>query len=119
AVQALRAQTPAVEPEVRVGPRRRGQPVGDGDRRAAAREALEGTRQAGLGGRIDGTGGFVEHETRRVGDVGAGQGDELALPGRQVLAAFADAGVDAVREAVDPAVEAEVDEGEAHVLVRG
>ena len=48
--------------------------------------------QPPLGGRVDGAGRLVEHQQVGVGDVGAGDGDELPLPRRQRLAPLPDVG---------------------------
>ena len=50
---------------------------------------VQGALQAHLGGGVDGRGGLVEHEQVRVGEVGPGQRDQLALAGRQRLPALA------------------------------
>ena len=50
-------------------------------------------------GRVDGAGGLVEDQQVGVGEVGAEQRDELPLAGRQRLAALADPGVEAARQA--------------------
>ena len=48
---------------------------------------------------VDVGGRLVEHEDPRVGDERAGEGDQLALAGRQLHAALADLGVVAVLSA--------------------
>ena len=60
-------------------------------------QPLEGPADPHLERRVDGAGGLVEDQQVGVGQVGAQQGDQLALAGRQRLAALADAGVEAAR----------------------
>ena len=52
-----------------------------------------------LGVQVDVRRGLVEHEDARVGDQRAGEGDELALAGRELDAALADLGVEPVAAA--------------------
>ena len=68
----------------------RGQAVGDDDRRAAGQQAPQARLDPRLGVDVDVGGGLVEHEDARVGDERAGEGDELALAGRELDAALAD-----------------------------
>ena len=64
-------------------------------------------REIRLGERVDRRRRLVEHEHVGIGHTGAQQGHELPLPGRQRLAALADAGHQPVAQAVDPVVEPE------------
>ena len=89
-VVAVLDEPAVVEHEHPVGARRRRQAVGDGDRRAPLGEVAEGARDAHLGERVDRRRRLVEDEHVGVGDAGPQQGDELALAGRQLLAALAD-----------------------------
>ena len=66
-----------------------GEPVGDGDRGAAAHQPLQGPADPHLQGRVDRAGGLVEHQQVGVGEVGPQQRDQLPLPRRQRLAALA------------------------------
>jgi hypothetical protein len=52
-------------------------------------------------GHVQVRGGLVEDEQGRAGQPGAGEGDQLALAGRQEGAALADLGVEALREGTD------------------
>ena len=79
-----------------------GHPVRDRDRRAPAGQPVERGGDAHLERRVDGAGGLVEHEQVGVGQLRPHQRHELALPGRQRLAALADPGVEA-RPAARPA----------------
>ncbi len=79
-------------------------PLAEPDQRVAQ-------RPLGLG--IDRAGGLVEDEQPRVGQLGPGQRDELALADRQALAPLADLGVEAVGQAGQPPVEAEAHERRA------
>jgi hypothetical protein len=81
-----------------------GQPVGDDDGGPARAQALEGVGDAGLAGRVQVGGGLVQDQQGRVGDPGPGEGDQLALPGRQQRAPLADLGVVAVGQAGDDLV---------------
>ena len=74
---------------------RGGQPVRDRHRGPAAGHRVQRPLQPHLGGRVDRAGRLVEHQQVRVGDVGAGQRDQLPLPDRQRLAALADPGLQA------------------------
>ena len=82
-----------------------GQPVGDGGAVRPSVSPLDGVAQRHLGGRVDRRGGLVQDQAARVGQVAAGQGDQLALAHRQVVAALADPGVHALRQPVDPAAQ--------------
>ena len=82
-----------------IGQRDGGRPVGD-DERGALRHHL-GQRVADLVllGRVDRGGGVVEDQDAGVGQDGPGDGDALALPARERVAALADLGGVAVRAA--------------------
>ena len=69
--------------------------------------------------RVDGRGGLVEHEQVGVGEVGPGEGDELPLPRRHRLAALPDVGGQTLRQRRQPRVEAELGQGEQHVVLGG
>ena len=64
-----------------------------------------GERALGFG--VDRARGFVEHEQSGVAELGARQGDELALAHRQRLAPLAHHGREAVGQAHQPPVEPE------------
>ena len=81
---------PGVDDQHLVGALGGGQPVRDGERRPAVGERVQRAGQPPLGGRVDGAGRLVEHQQVGVGDVGAGDGDQLPLPRRQRLAALPD-----------------------------
>jgi hypothetical protein len=78
--------------------------VGDDDGGPARAQALQGVGDAGLAGRVQVGGGLVQDQQGRVGDPGPGEGDQLALPGRQQRAPLADLGVVAVGQAGDDPV---------------
>src|SRR4051794_27208694 len=78
-----------------------GETVGDDDGGAAVEEALEAALDRFLGADVDVGGGLVEDEDAGLGEEGAGEGDELALAGRELDAALADFGVQALGEAGD------------------
>ena len=73
-----------------VGPAGGLETVGDHQRRAPCRDHPHRLLHAGFGGEVEVGGGLVEQQDRRVDEVGAGQADELALPGRQRPAALGD-----------------------------
>ena len=79
-----------VDHEDLVGALGGGEPVRDRQRRPAVGERVQGAGQPLLGRRVDGAGRLVEHQQVGVGDVGAGERDQLPLPRRQRLAALAD-----------------------------
>ena len=81
--------------------------VGDHDRRAAGQQPAQALLDPALGVDVDVRGRLVEHEDPRVGDQRAGEGDELALAGRELDAALADLGVVAVLERGDEVVGAD------------
>ena len=86
-----------------VGPHGRRQPVGDEHGRAVLEQDVEGGLDLRLRLEVEVGGGLVEHQHPGMGQEGPGQGDELALPGRQRLAPFVDDGVEAVRASGRPA----------------
>ena len=90
-----------------------GDPVGELERRAAVRDQqrgapghhlAQGRVDLRLDPRIDGGGGVVQHEDRRVGDQRPGQRHPLALAAGQGEALLADDGAVAVRQAGDELV---------------
>ena len=93
---------PRVDHDHLVGGLRGGQPVRDRDRGAAAGHRVERALQPHLGRRVDGAGRLVEHQQVGVGDVGAGQRDQLPLAHAQRLAALADRGVQPGRQPLAP-----------------
>lgn len=66
-----------------VGPLNGAQPVGDDEHRAAARRSVERLLHHALGFRVQGAGGFIQHQDAGVLDQGAGDGDALFLAARQ------------------------------------
>ena len=66
--------------------------VGDDDRRAPGQQAAQAGLDAALGVQVDVRRRLVEHEDARVGDERAGEGEQLALAGRELRAALADLG---------------------------
>ena len=80
----------------------RGRAVGDDDDDAAALPHREdGLVQGLVAGAVEAGIGLVEHDQERVAVEGAGERDALALAAREGGAAFADAGVVAVRQIED------------------
>src|SRR5919198_1232030 len=71
---------PAVEHDDLVSVADRRQPVGDRQRRAPLREAVQGLLHRALGLVVQGAGGLVEHEHRRVAQDRARDRDALLLP---------------------------------------
>ena len=57
---------------------------------AACGEPVGGGQDRRLGGRVQGGGGLVEQQQVRVDQLGAGQRDQLPLPGGQALPALVD-----------------------------
>src|SRR3954464_8774516 len=78
-----------------------GEAVGDDYGGAAVEEALQAALDRFLGADVDVGGGLVEDEDAGLGEEGAGEGDQLALTGRELDAALADFGVEALREPGD------------------
>ena len=66
---------------------------------------------------VEGGGGLVEDQDARPSQERAGDRDALALAGGELLAAFADDGVEAGGELADDAVDAGRRAGTAHVVV--
>src|SRR5579875_1333010 len=64
-----------------VGPGSGAEPVRHQDGGAARHELLGGRGHGGLGGGVERRGRLVEQQDRRIDQVGAGERDELALPG--------------------------------------
>ncbi len=106
----------AVEDQDLVGRPGRGQPVGDGDGRAAPGQALQRALDPVLGRGVHRRGGLVEHEQVRVGHVGAGQGHELAFAGRQRPAALTDGRVEPRGQSVEPLRQTQLEEGQTDAV---
>ena len=68
------------------------------------KQAFQGLLDQGFGDGVDVGGGFIQDQDARVGQDGAGDADELALPDREVDAAFQDAGLVAIRQGADKVV---------------
>ena len=90
-----------------VGDGERRQAMGDHDHGAAARVGLELAQQLFLGGGVERAGRLVEDQDARVADQRAGDAEKLALAHRQPLAALAQHGVVALRQALDEIVRAD------------
>ena len=93
-----------VEQHHPVGQADGGQAVGDDQRGAALHEHPQAGVDCLLHLDVDGAGGVVEHQDRRVDEQGAGDGDALALAARQRVAALAHHGVVAVGQLPDELV---------------
>src|SRR5207248_7105153 len=79
-----------VEDDDAVGARGGGETVGHDEGGAAAGEGFGGAQDRGFRRRVEGGGGLVEQEDVRIDKLRTGECDELALPGGQRSAAFAD-----------------------------
>jgi len=64
-----------VQDDDAVGPSDRAEAVGDHEAGAALHQAGKGDLESGFRERVDGAGGFVEHEDARIGQQCAGEGD--------------------------------------------
>ena len=95
----------------------RRQPMRDGDHGAPAHQAAERFADRFLGFAVERRGGLVEQQDRRVLQERARNGDALALAARQLDAAVADHGRDAVRQRLDE-VPAPRRAAAQHLLVR-
>ena len=73
----------AVDDEDLVGPLQRGKPVGDDDPGTTLQQMVHGAFDQSLGCRVEARRRFVEHDESRVGEEGAGKGEQLALAGGQ------------------------------------
>ena len=93
-----------VEEHHPVGQRDGGQAVGDDEGGPALHEDAQAGVDLLLDLDVDGAGGVVEDQDRRVDQQGAGDGDALALAARERVAALADHGVVAVVEGGDEPV---------------
>ncbi len=103
-VAALLDQSAAVEDQDAVGVAQRREPVGDGDRRAAAGERLERLLDRLLALGVDAAGGFVEDQDRRIVQDRPGDREPLPLAAGEAGAAFAEPGVVAERRVEDEVV---------------
>lgn len=73
--------TSFINHEYSVGARGGGEPVRDDDGGAAFHRAIGGVEDGAFGGRVEGGGGFVQKQHRGLEHLGAGESDDLALPG--------------------------------------
>src|SRR4029453_10137747 len=94
-VTSLFDEPTLVEHEDDVGPLGRRQPVCDRDGGAASSQALDRPRESRLDCGVDRGRRLVEDEAHGVGDVRAGERDELALADREMLTALSYALVEA------------------------
>ena len=81
-----------------------GQAVGDDKAGAPFHQAQQGLLQVLFGARVHVAGGLIQDQDIRVGQHGAGDCQQLALPLAQVRAALGQHGLVAVRQAVDEQV---------------
>src|SRR5699024_9951957 len=81
-----------------------GQPVGDDEGGAAVHQAVHAGLDHRLGAGVDGAGGLVQDQHRRVGHRRPGNGQQLALALGQVGAVAGQHGVVAVGQPADEAV---------------
>ena len=82
----------------------RGKPVCDDKHRAALHQAVHALLDQRLGAGVDARRGLVQNQHRRVGDGGAGDGQQLALSLAQVCAVARHHCVVALRQAADEGV---------------
>ncbi len=68
-------------------------------------QCRHGVLEQGFGPGVDRAGGLIEYEQCRVGEEGAGDRDQLFLPGADVAALVVDHRVVAVGEAVDEPID--------------
>ena len=87
-----------------VRPAQRAQAVGDGDRRAAANEVVQGQLDLALRLRIDRGSGLVEDQDAGIDQQRPGDADPLPLAAGERLAALADQRIVAVGQAEDELV---------------
>ena len=73
------------------------QAVGDDDGGAPLQQGVQRLLDQGLGEAVHVGGGFVQDEDARVGEQGAGDADQLALPDGQVGGALLHPGLVAIR----------------------
>src|SRR5690606_40872553 len=85
--------------------------MGDRHRCAPGGEPVDGTAQLDVESRIDGRRRLVEDQQVGSGDPRPHEGDQLPLAGRQVASPLAHLGVEPGRKALEPAVQAELEEG--------
>ena len=93
--------------------------MGHDQRRAVLHERAQGGVDLLLDVDVDGAGGVVEDQDRRVDQQGPRDGDALALPARERVAPLADHGVVAVGERADELVGVGGDGGGVDLLVGG
>src|SRR5215210_7410917 len=99
---------PAVlEHDDQVGIADRGEPMRDDEGRPRAEEGPQRALDLPLRADVDRRRRFVEDEDARVGQEGAGEGDELTLAEREARPALAEVGVVAVFERLDERVRAD------------
>jgi hypothetical protein len=103
-VGALFKDTPASQDQDTVGAPHGREAVGDHDGGATGEEASQGLFYLRLRFQVHAARRFVEDEEFGIGDQGAGEGDELALPDGEPATPFADLGLVALREAPDKVV---------------
>ena len=100
-VGALLGDPAAFEDDDLAGAADRREAVGDDDRGAALQQPLQALLDRLLGAHVDVGGRLVEDQDARLGQQRPGEGDELALAGRELDAALADLGLDPVRQRGD------------------
>jgi hypothetical protein len=90
----------------------------DDERGPAAEDATQRVLDEDLGSRVHRGRGLVEDQDGRVGEDGAGERDQLPLPGREQRASLADARLVAVRQALDELARARERRRGAQLVVR-
>jgi hypothetical protein len=102
-MRALLGDAAGLEHDDAIGMDHGRQAVRDDDRGAAALDRFQRRLDIGLGAAVERAGRLVEDQDRRVLDQGARDRDALLLAARELQAALADAGVEAVGERLDEA----------------
>ncbi len=103
-VVALFNETAVVDDEHLVSLADGAQAVGDDEGGAPGHEAQERFLNVEFGARIDAARGFVQDQDARVGEEGAGDGQQLALALAEIVSLFGDLGLVALRQAADEPV---------------
>jgi hypothetical protein len=102
-VGADRGDATGLQERHAVGEGHRRRTVGDDEGRRLVEDLAQGVLDEGLGVDVERRQGIVEHEHRRAGRDGTGEGEPLTLTARERQTLFADHGVRTVGEVVDEA----------------
>lgn len=102
---ALLGDAAIVEDENSVGAAYGGEPMGDDKRGTPRHQRLQALHDARFGQHIQGGGRLIEDEDGRITEQCPGNGDAELFAGREGGAAFANDGVEALRQALEEVVE--------------